>query len=78
MNEKRSLFAELKEGMEALAAEREGRKTLYGVELKPRVKIKPTAATIDMSTSEGKEEALRVVRKVIAEHREVLERLAKR
>jgi hypothetical protein len=51
---------------------------LFGVLLKPRVMIKPRAAPIDWSTPEGKEEALRSIRKVIAEHREVLEALAKR
>jgi hypothetical protein len=40
--------------------------------------IKPRAAPVDMSTSDGKAEALRVIREVIEEHREVLERLAKR
>jgi hypothetical protein len=53
-------------------------KVLYGVELKPRVMIKPKAAPIDWSTPEGKEDALRTIREVIAEHREVLEALAKR
>jgi hypothetical protein len=53
-------------------------KERFGVELKPRVMIKPKAAPLDMSTPEGKAEALRVIRKVIAEHREVLEALAKR
>ncbi|MGN4072148.1 hypothetical protein ACS0X5_10770 [Burkholderia gladioli] len=52
-------------------------KTLYGIELKPRVLIKPRAV-IDMSTPEGRDEVLRAMRKVMEEHREVLERLAKR
>lgn len=53
-------------------------KTLYGIEIKPRVLIKPKAVPVDMSTPEGKAEALRVIRSVIDEHREVLERLGKR
>ena len=38
---KRNLFAELKEGFDALAAERKGKKTLRAteVELKPAVKV---------------------------------------
>jgi hypothetical protein len=53
-------------------------KVLYGVELKPRVMIKPKAAPIDWSTPEGKADALRTIREVIATHHDVLEALAKR
>jgi hypothetical protein len=37
-------------------------KERFGVELKPRVMIKPKAAPIDWSTPKGKEEALRAIR----------------
>ncbi len=53
-------------------------KEQFGVELKPRVMVKPKATPIDWSTPEGKAEALRSIRKVMADHREVLEALAKR
>ncbi|MGS1034595.1 hypothetical protein [Burkholderia glumae] len=43
----------------------------------PRVPINP-AVTIDISTPEGRKEVLQAVRKVMEEHHEVLERLAKR
>jgi hypothetical protein len=51
---------------------------LYGIQLKPRVMIKPKAAPIDWSTPEGKAKGLRTIREVIAEHRDVLKALAKR
>lgn len=53
-------------------------KERFGVELNPRIMIKPKAAPLDCSTPEGKAEALRVIRSVIKEHHEVLEALSKR
>ncbi|MGT0191100.1 hypothetical protein [Burkholderia pyrrocinia] len=47
------------------------RKTLYGVELKPRTIIRPTAE-VKVSTETEKGDVLRAARKVITEHREVL------
>ncbi|CAR54906.1 MULTISPECIES: hypothetical protein [Burkholderia cepacia complex] len=44
---------------------------LYGVKLKPRLIIQPKAS-VNMSTPAEREDVLRSIRKVIAEHREVL------
>ncbi|CAB5290502.1 hypothetical protein [Burkholderia multivorans] len=44
---------------------------LYGVKLGPRLIIQPKAS-VSMSTPTEREDVLRSIRKVIAEHREVL------
>lgn len=44
---------------------------LYGVQLKPRVIIRPKSS-VDVSTPAAKSEVLRSIRKVISEHRDVL------
>ncbi len=50
---------------------------VYGIFLKPRVRIAPRKK-VDMATPEGKQEARDILRQVIEEHREVIERLADR
>lgn len=44
---------------------------LYGVQLKPRVIVRPKAS-VDVSTPAAKSDVLRSIRKVISEHRDVL------
>lgn len=58
MKKKRDLFAELREGFDALAEEREGKRTLrtHSVKIKPAPKITPrelTKVRRDMNLSRG-------------------------
>ena len=45
--------------------------TLYGVELKPRVIVRPKAP-VSVATPAQKSEVLKSIREVISEHREVM------
>lgn len=52
-------------------------KIIHGIKLKPRIKV-PPKSTIDTSTEEGREQVMEALRRVVEEHREVLEKLANR
>ncbi|PTB17195.1 hypothetical protein C9I57_29430 [Trinickia symbiotica] len=45
--------------------------TLYGVELKPRVIVRPKAS-VSVATPAQKSEVLKSIREVISEHRDVM------
>ncbi|WP_179235969.1 hypothetical protein [Burkholderia sp. AU28863] len=46
-------------------------KELYGIELKPRVLVRPKSS-VSVATPEGRREVIAAIQKVVVEHRDVL------
>ncbi|WP_179949663.1 hypothetical protein [Burkholderia sp. ABCPW 11] len=46
-------------------------KELYGIELKPRVLVRPKSS-VSLATPEGRREITATIRKVMVQHRDVL------